>query len=122
MITHKTKWLLVGLVCLALLPSCAVDEGPTWEAQLAAGNKAFERGDYPEAERRLEPALRKAEGFGPQDPRLATSLNDLGEVYRTQGKYAAAEPLHKRALAIREKALGPEHLHVATEGLILRAR
>ena len=26
-----------------------------------------------------------------------------------QGKYAKAEPLHKRALAIREKALRPDH-------------
>ncbi len=32
----------------------------------------------------------------------------------SQGKYADAEPLYKRALAIWEKALGPEHPHVAT--------
>jgi tetratricopeptide (TPR) repeat protein len=32
----------------------------------------------------------------------------------TQGQYAKAEPLFKRALAIWEKALGPEHPHVAT--------
>ena len=31
-----------------------------------------------------------------------------------QGRYAEAEPLYKRALAIREKALGPEHPDVAT--------
>ncbi len=31
-----------------------------------------------------------------------------------QGKYAEAEPFHKRALAIWEKALGPEHPRVAT--------
>ena len=30
-------------------------------------------------------------------------------LYRTQGEYAEAEPLYRRALAIREKALGPEH-------------
>ncbi len=33
---------------------------------------------------------------------------------RAQGKYAVAEPLYKRALAIWEKALGPEHPDVAT--------
>ncbi len=32
----------------------------------------------------------------------------------TQGKYAEAEPLYKRSLAIVEKALGPEHPDVAT--------
>ena len=34
-------------------------------------------------------------------------------LYRTQGKYAEAEPLYKRALAIREKTLGREHPDVA---------
>ena len=29
-------------------------------------------------------------------------------VYRTQGQYAQAGPLYQRALAIKEKALGPE--------------
>ena len=31
-----------------------------------------------------------------------------------QGRYADAEPLYKRSLAIREKALGPNHPDVAT--------
>ena len=44
---------------------------------------------------------------------MATSLNNLGEVYRLQGRYAEAEPLYERALAVRETALGPEHSDVA---------
>ncbi len=35
--------------------------------------------------------------------------------YRAQGKHAEAEPFYKRALAIREKALGPDHPGVATD-------
>lgn len=31
-----------------------------------------------------------------------------------QGKYEEAEPLYERSLAIREKALGPDHPAVAT--------
>ena len=42
------------------------------------------------------------------------SLNNLAELYRTQGQYAQAEPLYKRALAIQEKALGANHPEVAT--------
>ena len=42
-----------------------------------------------------------------------TSLNNLAALYETQGQYAKAEPLYQRALAIREKALGPEHPDVA---------
>ena len=38
----------------------------------------------------------------------------LVRAYRVQGKYAEAEPLIERSLAIREKPLGPEHPHVAT--------
>ncbi len=51
------------------------------------------------------------------------AANNLGELYRLQGRYAEAEPLYKRALAIKEKVLGPEHPEVATSlnnlGLLL---
>ena len=45
---------------------------------------------------------------------LRHSLNNLAELYRAQGRYADAEPLYKRSLAICEKALGPDHPDVAT--------
>ena len=44
---------------------------------------------------------------------MAVSLNQLAELYRNQGKYAEAEPLYQRALAVSEKTLGPEHPQVA---------
>ncbi len=34
-------------------------------------------------------------------------------VYQAQGRYAEAEPLYKRSLAIRENTLGAEHPDVA---------
>ncbi len=45
---------------------------------------------------------------------VATSLNNLALLYHDQSKLADAEPLYQRALAIQEKALGPEHAEVAT--------
>jgi tetratricopeptide (TPR) repeat protein len=42
------------------------------------------------------------------------TLNNLAELYRVQGRHAEAEPLYRRALAIREKTLGPDHPDVAT--------
>ena len=45
---------------------------------------------------------------------MATILNNLAELYRAQVRFAEAEPLYKRALAIKEKALGLEHPSVAT--------
>jgi tetratricopeptide (TPR) repeat protein len=40
-------------------------------------------------------------------------LDNLAGLYYTQGKYAQAEPLCKRSLSIREKALSPDHPDVA---------
>ena len=37
----------------------------------------------------------------------------LAKMYHDRGRYAEAEPLYKRALAISEKALGPDHPNVA---------
>jgi len=41
-------------------------------------------------------------------------LLSLASLYQEQGKYADAEPLFKRALAICERALGPDHPHTQT--------
>jgi tetratricopeptide (TPR) repeat protein len=41
-------------------------------------------------------------------------LNNLASLYQAQGKYAEAEPLLQRALAIREQQLGPDHPDTAT--------
>jgi len=38
---------------------------------------------------------------------VAASLNNLAVLYRAQGRNNDAEPLLRRALAIREKILGP---------------
>ena len=41
-------------------------------------------------------------------------LNEVGFYLKERGRYLDAKPLYERALAIREKAFGPEHLKVAT--------
>ena len=40
---------------------------------------------------------------------MGQTLNNLAIVFRDQGKYREAEALFKRALAIREQALGANH-------------
>ena len=44
---------------------------------------------------------------------LAATLNNQAELYKEEGRYADAEPLYKRLLAINEKAHGPDHPSVA---------
>ena len=51
--------------------------------------------------------------LGPDHPDVARSLNNLADLYEGQGRYADAEPLYQRALAIREQAVGPNHPDVA---------
>ena len=48
------------------------------------------------------------EKSGKEDPSVGATLNNLADLYNTQGKYKLAEPLYKRALAIWEKVLGPD--------------
>jgi tetratricopeptide (TPR) repeat protein len=47
--------------------------------------------------------------LGAEHPDTATSLNNLANFLRDQGNYAAAEPLYRRALAILETKLPPNH-------------
>ncbi len=91
-----------------------------------------DRGRYPEAEACLRRALAVVEtqaengtakkekddplaNFmevlrGPQDPDESRVLGELGWLYSKQGQYPQAEAAYKRAMAIREKLLSPNHL------------
>src|SRR5271166_6531037 len=46
---------------------------------------------------------------GTEAPQYGTALNSIALLYRAQGRYAEAEPLFKRSLAIEEKAFGSDH-------------
>ena len=70
--------------------------------------------EYATAERLLEQALTVGERvFGPEDARVALTLDYLGVVLADRGDYAAAGRRLERALEIRRKQLGPEHEDVA---------
>ena len=49
----------------------------------------------------------------PDHPDVAAALNNLAWLCELQGKYAEAELLYQRTLAIREKVLGPDRPEVA---------
>jgi tetratricopeptide (TPR) repeat protein len=56
--------------------------------------------------------LEKAVGL--EHPAVASTLNDLGNLYTAQARWLEAEPLYERALSIRLQAFGREHPDVAT--------
>ncbi len=106
MTTTKTRWLIVGLACLALWPTLwpahVLAQGGQWQSYEEAGVTAYLQGDYAESERQFVAAVRAAKGFGPQDPRLAQSLNGLAELYRVQGRYDES-----RSRQIRRRRAAP---------------
>ena len=66
------------------------------------------RGATPRPNRCYKRAMAIQEKAGrPRSLRVGPELNNLAALYQRQERYAEAEPLFKRALAIREKALGP---------------
>jgi tetratricopeptide (TPR) repeat protein len=71
------------------------------------GQSLYAQGRYGESAN----AYRKAAAQRPDD---ANVMNNLALSLTQAGSYADAEPLLKRALAIIEKALGPNHSDVAT--------
>ena len=88
MMRPKTGCVLLAALSLALTVQTACTRDTGWEKANNAGMKALQEGRYAEAEQHLAAALKEAEKFGKQDPRLATSLNNLALLYDAQGQYA----------------------------------
>jgi len=106
---------LAGAASLLVL-GCTGSSDPAarWEKDSAKASEAFQQGRYAEAETLWKSALKDAESFPPEDPRLVVSLKNLAQLYDDQKKSAEAEPLYQRLLAIEEKRLGPDHPDLAT--------
>ena len=75
-------------------------EEANWIASNDAGIQAFEKERYDEAAQSFLRAVQYAEKLTPVDVRLEDSLHGLAESYRLQKKYAEAEPIYRRYLAV----------------------
>jgi len=88
--------------------------GIEWDTLNKRVLELYRKGQYDRAIVLAKKALEVAEeNVGQNHPDVATSLNNLAELYRAKADYDKAEPLYKRVLAIDEKALGPDHPKVA---------
>jgi len=125
-------FLLLALFSALTRDSASAEERwPPWqsytEAEDAARQKALQRkktaapnlellirrvallksaGKYAQAILLAKQAVAVAEKKGIDSIELAVALDTLADLYETQKRYAEAEPLLKRSLAIREKAEG----------------
>src|SRR5258708_6353938 len=85
----------------------AVDQKAVADAAFFLGQSLHQEGKYKESAEAFQRCIQ----LRPDD---AAVLNNLGASLTELGDYAGAEPLYRRALAINEKALGPNHPDLAT--------
>ena len=89
----------------------------SWKTTEAAATRAAREAHFAEAEKLLLANLKTAENLaqtsGPKDERLPTTLFDLAQVYRAEGKYSAALPLYEQALQIHRRNYGAEATQIA---------
>jgi len=98
---------------LAVPPVFAQGAGIEWDILNQEVTELYRAGNYGRAVVVAKKALQVAEANAGKIHPMWPSLNNLAQLYATQGQYAQAEPLYKRTLAIKEKALGPDHPDVA---------
>ena len=112
MMTLPMIGLLTGIAVSAQEPA---GMPKSWKQKTEAAEKALLSGDRARAEAMLVEVAREAEELGAQDLRLAGPLEELGKfyVYRPVKRFAEADSLLRRALAIREKTQGPDHPDLA---------
>jgi tetratricopeptide (TPR) repeat protein len=72
-----------------------------WITENAAAADALQKGRGADAVRSFSKAVTIAEKFGPDDDRLAESLNGLVQAYELQEDFAGAGSVYRRMLAIR---------------------
>ena len=98
-----------------------------WQELVKNGNLLYTEKRYAQAELQYAAALRLAEKFAaaesladetPEDQhdlkvRLAKSLNNMGALYHTQGKYSMAEDLLQRCLELKRDIHGDRNLEVS---------
>lgn len=84
-----------------------------WRIFTDNGRDLFLKGKVDEAEKFFRSAIDEAKkGFGPRDPHVASSYNNLAELYRVRKEFEKAEPLYLDAINILEEAFGKDDIRV----------
>ena len=110
---------LAAILCMVCFVGTGVyaqdDPGAVWQDLNRKVQELQEKGDHAAARNAAKRALTVAEdGFGSDDPRVGTTLNNLGVSYFALREPKKAEPLFVRAIDIGEKAHPPDDLALAS--------
>jgi tetratricopeptide (TPR) repeat protein len=108
------RWFLftVGL-CVSGTRLFSQEPDDAWKNLIMQALNAAGSNDFIHSEQIFRKALSEAEHFGASDPRVGTTLNSLGLVYKAQKRYAEADSTFRRSLAVLEKAYGFQSIDVA---------
>jgi WD40 repeat protein/tetratricopeptide (TPR) repeat protein len=102
------------LLALSLVHVQAQEQPPELETIYKRGLQLYQAGKYSEAVPIAEEYVSVAAAkYGEQHQLYATGLGYLGVLYEALNRPSEAEHLFKRALSIKEKALGPSDVQVA---------
>jgi tetratricopeptide (TPR) repeat protein len=75
-----------------------------WDQAMSEGAAAQHAGDMPKALDAYDRAYKLAKGLGARDPRLALSLERMGDVLAASAVPADAQPYYEDALSVRRNA------------------
>ena len=115
MFRKMIRWGIVATLAMAALvipeaPAQTVSVRDQIWSTVERADAFKKQAKLPQAAREYEQALDLArQHLGPEDLTTAAVMNNLASLYDDMGRYADAEPLFKRSLAIRETKLGCEN-------------
>ncbi len=84
----------------------AAEHAAVWQAKNKTGLAALASNDLDKAESDLVEGLREAEACGPDDPRVAVSLNNLASLYESKKMYSQCASYLHRSRELFRKAYG----------------
>lgn len=101
---YKLAQKIVWAICILWAGIIVVQSIPYY-TYIGQGKTAFLEGRYDEAEDLFGSAMEHARQYGHDDPRYANAVNNLGELYRKQAKFAKAAPIYVELLDIADTKL-----------------
>lgn len=100
---------LILVLGLALVSSPVKAEAESWKTLNTAGMLAYKERNFVMAKEMFHRALNVLGGTTELEPRIATTLNNLGAAHEALGEYEQAELRYRHALTMIETIQGSDH-------------